>query len=72
MATSDPYLLNFQVHKRLAVTIAHRRKRSRKQAEKALAIGFIAGQEQPQIASCIAVAEKAGEQFSTSAKFWKR
>ena len=65
-------LNDIEVHKSLAVTIAHPPKRSRKQAEKALAMGFIAGQEQQQIASCIAVAEKTGEQLSTSTKFWKR
>jgi triphosphatase len=65
-------LNDIEVHKRLAVTLAHHRKRSRKQAEKALAMGFIAGQEQREIASCIAVAEKTGRQLSNSAKFWKR
>jgi hypothetical protein len=65
-------LNDIEVHKRLAVTLAHHRKRTRKQAEKALAMGFIAGQEQREIASCIAAAEKAGGQLSNSAKFWKR
>jgi len=65
-------LNDIEVHKRLAVTIAHPRKRFRKQPEKALAMGFIAGQEQQQIASCIAAAEKTGERLSNSAKFWKR
>ena len=64
-------LNDIEVHKRLAVTIAHPRKRSRKQAEKALAMGFIAGQEQQQIASCIAAAEKTGERLSNSGKFWQ-
>src|SRR5215472_16027757 len=64
-------LNDFEVHKRLAVTIAHPRKRSRKQAEKALAMGFIAGQEQQQAASCINAAEKTGKQLSNSAKFWQ-
>src|SRR5215469_4257565 len=65
-------LNDIEVHKRLAVMIAHSRKRARKQAEKALAMGFIAGQEQREIASCLAAAEKAGGQLSNSAKFWKR
>jgi hypothetical protein len=34
-------------------------------------MGFIAGQEHPQIASCIAEAEKAGKQLSDLPKFWK-
>jgi hypothetical protein len=61
---------DIEVHKRLAVTIGHPRKRSRKQTEKPLAMGFIPGQEHQQIASCIAAAEKAGEQFFHLAKFW--
>jgi len=65
-------LNDIEVHKRLAVTIAHPRKHSRKQAEKALAMGFIAGQEQQQIASCVAVAEKAGKRLVNSAEFWQR
>ena len=64
-------LNDIEVHKRLAAAVAHPRKRSRKQAVKALAMGFIAGQEHPQIASCIAEAEKAGEQLSDLPKFWK-
>jgi inorganic triphosphatase YgiF len=64
-------LNDFEVHKRLAVTIAQPRKRSRKQGEKALAMGFITGQEQQQIASCIVAAEKTGKQLSSSAKFWQ-
>jgi CHAD domain-containing protein len=65
-------LNDIEVHKCLAATLAHHRKRTRKQAGKALAMGFIAGQEQREIASCIAVAEKTGGQLSNSAKFWKR
>ena len=64
-------LNDIEVHKRLAAAVAHPRKRSRKQAVKAMAMGFIAGQEHPQIASCIAGAEKAGEQLSDLPKFWK-
>ena len=65
-------LNDFEVHKRLAVTLAHPRKRSRKQPEKkSLAMGFIAGQEQQQAASCIDSAEKTGKQLSNSVKFWR-
>ena len=64
-------LNDIEVHKRLAVMIAHPRKHTRKQAEKALAMGFIAGQEQQQIASRIAVTEKAGGKLPKSAKFWR-
>jgi hypothetical protein len=52
------------------VTIGHPRKRLRKQTEKALAIGFVAGQKHPQIASCVAAARKTGEQLSELPKFW--
>src|SRR5262249_21544256 len=64
-------LNDIEVHKRLAATVAHPRKRPRKQAVKAMAMGFIAGQEHLQIASCIAGAKKAGEQLSDLPKFWK-
>ena len=72
LAGSLGRLNDIEVHKRLAATIAHPRKLSRKHAERALAMGFIAGQEQQQVASCIAIAEKTGKQLSSSAKFWQR
>jgi len=34
-------------------------------------MGFIAGQEQQQIASGTAAAKKTGEQLSNAAQFWK-
>jgi CHAD domain-containing protein len=49
-------LNDIEVHKRMATRIAHPRKRSRKQTEEALAMGFIAGQEDQQIATCVAMA----------------
>ena len=64
-------LNDIEVHKRLATTIAHPRKRSRKQLVEVLAMGFIAGQEHQQIASCITAAEKAGKQLSDLQKFWR-
>jgi hypothetical protein len=63
-------LNDIEVHKRMTVTIAHLRKRSRRQAARALAMGFIAGQKNQQIASCIAAAVKAGERLSGLPKFW--
>jgi triphosphatase len=63
-------LNDIEVHKRLAVTIGHPRKRSRKQTEKALAMGFITGQEHQQIASCVAAARKTGEQLADVPKSW--
>jgi len=63
-------LNDIEVHKRLATTIAHPRKHSRKQTVKALAMGFIAGQEDQQIAACTAAADKTSERLSDSPKFW--
>jgi CHAD domain-containing protein len=63
-------LNDIEVHKRLAKTIAHPRSRSKKQTAKALAMGFIAGQEDQQIATCLAMAGKTGEQLSDLPKFW--
>jgi CHAD domain-containing protein len=64
-------LNDIEVHKRLATTIAHPRKRSKKQTVKALAMGFIAGQEDQQIATCIAAAAKTGEKLSVLEEFWR-
>jgi hypothetical protein len=64
-------LNDIEVHKQLAVTIGRPRKRSRKETQKALAMGFIAGQEDQQIATCIAAAEKTGERLSDLQKFWR-
>ncbi len=64
-------LNDIEVHKRLATTIAHPQKPSRKEAGKALAMGFIAGQEQQQVASCIAAVEEAGARLSDLREFWK-
>jgi hypothetical protein len=63
-------LNDIEVHKRLAQRIAHPRRRSRKQTVEALAIGFIAGQEHQQIATCVATAGKAGKELSDLPKFW--
>jgi inorganic triphosphatase YgiF len=64
-------LNDIEVHKRLATSLAHPRRQAKNQAAKALAMGFIAGQEQHQIAACITVAKKAGAQLSDLSKFWK-
>ncbi len=64
-------LNDIEVHKRLATTIAHSRKRSKKRTVEALAMGFIAGQEDQQIAICMAAAEKTGKQLSDLQKFWR-
>jgi hypothetical protein len=65
-------LNDIEVHKRIAATIVRQRRHSRKRAEKALAMGFIAGQEHQQIGSCIAAAKKTGEQLSDLPKFSNR
>jgi triphosphatase len=44
-------LNDVEIHRRVATAIAHPQKPSEKEAEKALAMGFIAGQEKQQVAS---------------------
>jgi hypothetical protein len=60
-------LNDFEVHRRLAATVAHRPEPSPRQSEKALVMGFITGQEQQQAACHIATVEKIGARLS---KFW--
>jgi len=64
-------LNDFEVHRRLTATVAHRGKRSREQSEKALAMGFITGQEQQQATCYIAAVKKTGARLSKTPKFWK-
>jgi len=62
-------LNDMEVHKTFATHIARRRKPSGTQSRKALAIGYIAGQEQTQAASCIATIDEVTKQ--PLPKFWK-
>jgi len=64
-------LNDFEVHRRLAATVAHRRKRSREQSEKALAMGFITGQEQQQTTRYIAAVKETSARLTDLPKFWK-
>jgi triphosphatase len=64
-------LNDIEVHKRLAGTTARPRRQSAKQAEKALAMGFIAGQEQQLAAACVAAAKETGERISDLPRFWQ-
>ena len=64
-------LNDFEVHRRLTATVAHRGKRSREQSEKALAMGFITGQEQQQATCYIAAVKKTDARLSKTPKFWK-
>jgi inorganic triphosphatase YgiF len=64
-------LNDFDVHRRLSATVAHRGKRSREQSEKALAMGFITGQEQQEATRYIAGVKKTGTRLSELPKFWK-
>jgi inorganic triphosphatase YgiF len=64
-------LNDFEMHRRLAATVAHRGKRSRERAEKALAMGFITGQEQQQVAGHIAAVNEIGDRLLQTQKFWK-
>jgi inorganic triphosphatase YgiF len=43
----------------------------RRKAEKSYAMGFITGQEQKQIAACLAAAAKAGRRLSKAKPFWR-
>lgn len=63
-------LNDIEVHKGFARKVA-RGAGVRSQTRKALAMGFIAGQEQKQAAACIAAAGEAAERLSGLRGFWK-
>lgn len=64
-------LNDIEVHKTFARRIASPRRSSSGQPPKALAMGYIAGQEQKQVASCMAVTEAATDRLAAKPKFWK-
>ena len=64
-------LNDIEVHKRLALTIARSSNRSAAQPRKALAMGFITGREQQQIASCLAAVEKTAARLGKKPAFWE-
>jgi triphosphatase len=64
-------LNDFEVHKGMAARIARYRQQSRTQVRKALAMGFITGQEQKQLATCFASVNKAAARLAKLPAFWK-
>jgi inorganic triphosphatase YgiF len=64
-------LNDIEVHKAVATSIADPKKSTAEQAKKALAIGFVAGEEQQQIETLIAAVKKEGKRLSESCKFWR-
>jgi len=64
-------LNDLEAHKRIAGAIAHPRQRQRKQPQKALAIGFITGQEQMQTSHCLERVGEAANRFGAVRVFWK-
>jgi triphosphatase len=64
-------LNDFEVHRGMAARIARPQKETRTQVRKALAMGFITGQEQKQFTSCLASIRKATSRLSKLPGFWK-
>lgn len=64
-------LNDFEVHKGMAARIARPRKDTRAQVRKALAMGFITGQEQKQFTSCLRAIRVAGARLSKLPVFWR-
>lgn len=64
-------LNDFEVHRGMAARIARLRKQTPTQVRKALAMGFITGQEQKQLTSCLASIEKAAARLGKLPQFWK-
>jgi triphosphatase len=64
-------LNDIEVHKKVAARIAHRRTPTTKQAETAFAIGFVAGEEQQLIKSCVAAARTSGHRLAKLPPFWR-
>jgi hypothetical protein len=61
-------LNDIEVHKRIARRIAH--EPSSKRADKALAMGFLKGREQTEIAPCVAVVAKSAKRLASVRPFW--
>jgi triphosphatase len=64
-------LNDFEVHKGMAARIARPQKQNRTQVRKALAMGFITGQEQKQLTTCFASISKAAARLAELPAFWK-
>jgi CHAD domain-containing protein len=64
-------LNDFEVQKHMARSVARSHVRSPTQPRKALAMGFIAGQEQARVDACITGLNEASRELSRHRKFWK-
>jgi CHAD domain-containing protein len=64
-------LNDIEVHKRLATTIARSGKHSAFEPRKALAMGFITGHEEKQVASCLAAVEKTADRLAELPAYWE-
>ena len=64
-------LNDIEAHKRLAREVIRAGEPSGGKAQKSFAMGFITGQEQKQVAACLAVAAKAGRHLSAARPFWR-
>jgi triphosphatase len=64
-------LNDLEAHKRIAATITRPRRRDRNQPQKALAIGFITGQEHVQTAGCLRAATEAAHKLAKTSTFWE-
>jgi inorganic triphosphatase YgiF len=64
-------LNDMEIHKRLAQEVIRASEPSGRKAQKSFAMGFITGQEQKQVASCLAVAATAGRRLSAARQFWR-
>jgi triphosphatase len=64
-------LNDLEAHRRIAGGIAHSPEPGRKQPQKALAIGFVTGQEEAQTASSLRAAASAADRLGRASTFWK-
>jgi triphosphatase len=64
-------LNDIEVHKAIAAKLVHRHKPTTEQAERAFAIGFVAGEEQRLIGSCLAAAKRNGRRLAKLPPFWR-
>jgi inorganic triphosphatase YgiF len=64
-------LNDMESHKRVAGQIVRSGKPSGRRVEKALAMGFIEGHEQTQVAHCLSAVEKAASRLAKAPLFWE-
>lgn len=64
-------LNDIEVHKQFATTVARSGKHDAAQPRKALAMGFITGREEKQVASCLTGVEKAAARLAGLPAYWE-